>query len=137
MQERGELTGADEMVDVITKMRVVSARHYGQMSQWGFHTLTMGAAEPSPIVFHRTALLREPPVAQHSPGKIGHFGPESGLSAAWPCNPRTNTAGPRPRREEHREPDTSPDPADVIPQDWRYATAVPGPDEHPRRKESR
>ena len=65
VQERGELTGANEMVDVITKMRVVSARHYGQMSQWGFHTLTMGAAEPSPIVFHRTALLREPPVAQH------------------------------------------------------------------------
>ena len=80
---------------------------------------------------------RVSPVAQRSTGKIGHFGPESGLSAAWPCNPRTNTAGPRPRREEHREPDTSPDPADVIPRSWRYAMAGPGPIQRPRRKEPR
>ena len=82
MQERGELTGANEMVDVITKMRVVSTRHYGQMSQWGFHTLTMGAAEPAPIVFHRTALLREPPVVQHSTRILGPGGVFFGLSAA-------------------------------------------------------
>ena len=38
-------------------------------------------------------------------------------------------------REEHRELDVSPGNADVIPQVWRYATAVPGPVERPRRKE--
>ena len=84
MQERGELTGVNEMVDVITKMRVVSARHYGQMSQWGFHTLTMGTAEPSPIVFHRTALLREPPVAQHSTRISGPGGGFLGVCGAQP-----------------------------------------------------
>ena len=95
MQERGELTGANEMVDVITKMRVVSACHYGQMSQWGFHTLTMGAAEPSPIVFHRTALLRESPVAAHTKTVVGPRGGWApppprlvGQKAVLPAGPR-------------------------------------------------